>query len=296
MTEDLVGPGPETPWHRTVSEKWDRRQSEWLVLVIGCSIASFLDCKSSMSLAWERCRVGFGGRQGRVPGSPSWSGKCVRAPGRARPSGGAICLRLLMRLRFGGTWTRTGMPELIALFVFTYAATRFARGRTVADEKERRGRRASQIIANLGIAGLFAGSVEVGFFIAGLGALAEAAADTVSSETGQALGARAWSLTTGREVPAGTDGGISVRGTLFGITAAGLVAALAIMSGAVDGMAGLIVFVAGCAGLVFDSLLGATLERCGWLGNDLVNFTSTAFAGFVALQGARFLLGPQPYW
>ena len=43
-----------------------------------------------------------------------------------------------------------------------------------------------------------------------------------------------------------------------------------------------IALLAACAGLFFDSLLGATVERRGWLGNDLVNFTSTLFAAVVA--------------
>jgi len=36
-------------------------------------------------------------------------------------------------------------------------------------------------------------------------------------------------------------------------------------------------------GLLFDSLLGATLERQGWLNNDGVNFLSTASAAAFAL-------------
>jgi uncharacterized membrane protein len=36
-------------------------------------------------------------------------------------------------------------------------------------------------------------------------------------------------------------------------------------------------------GLFFDSLLGATLERRGWLNNDAVNFLSTASAAAFAL-------------
>jgi uncharacterized membrane protein len=36
-------------------------------------------------------------------------------------------------------------------------------------------------------------------------------------------------------------------------------------------------------GLFFDSLLGATLERRGWLNNDAVNFLSTASAAGFAL-------------
>jgi uncharacterized membrane protein len=38
----------------------------------------------------------------------------------------------------------------------------------------------------------------------------------------------------------------------------------------------------GVFGLFFDSLLGATLERAGWLNNDAVNFLSTASAAAFA--------------
>jgi uncharacterized membrane protein len=41
--------------------------------------------------------------------------------------------------------------------------------------------------------------------------------------------------------------------------------------------------------LFFDSLLGATAERKGWIGNDLVNFTSTAFAAGVAALVYRLI-------
>jgi uncharacterized membrane protein len=45
-----------------------------------------------------------------------------------------------------------------------------------------------------------------------------------------------------------------------------------------------IALLAACAGLFFDSLLGATVERRGWLGNDLVNFASTLFTALAALS------------
>ena len=41
--------------------------------------------------------------------------------------------------------------------------------------------------------------------------------------------------------------------------------------------------ITGTAGLFFDSLLGATLERRGWIGNNLVNLASTAFAAALTL-------------
>jgi uncharacterized membrane protein len=39
----------------------------------------------------------------------------------------------------------------------------------------------------------------------------------------------------------------------------------------------------GVFGLLFDSLLGATIERRGWLNNDLVNFLSSGSAAAFAL-------------
>jgi uncharacterized membrane protein len=41
--------------------------------------------------------------------------------------------------------------------------------------------------------------------------------------------------------------------------------------------------------LLFDSVLGATLERRGWLNNDAVNFLSTLSAAAFALAALPFL-------
>jgi uncharacterized membrane protein len=48
----------------------------------------------------------------------------------------------------------------------------------------------------------------------------------------------------------------------------------------------------GVFGLFFDSLLGATLERRGWLNNDAVNFLSTASAAAFALGLLTLLQHP----
>lgn len=186
-------------------------------------------------------------------------------------------------------WTRyspypgpySALIALVAVFVLTYAATRLGRNRKEARglAEPRRGRRASQIVANLGVAGLFAAA---GGYAGCIAALAEAAADTVSSEVGQAIGGPARLLTNWNNVPPGTDGGITIIGTAAGLAAAAVVVALGAPHYALWPKTAT-VWLCACAGLFFDSLLGATLERRGWIGNDLVNLGSTLFAALLAM-------------
>ena len=193
-----------------------------------------------------------------------------------------ICMVLAEPRQAGAGMNAAALTALIALFVLTFAATRF--GRTKKELKklaERRGgRRASQIVANLGVAGLCASA---GWHAGCIAALAEAAADTVSSEIGQAIGGRAWMITTWKRVAAGTDGGVSAAGTVAGVLAASVVVGVGGIHGALQAPQALLVFAAACAGLGVDSLLGATVERRGWMGNDLVNFSSTLFAALIAV-------------
>ena len=164
-----------------------------------------------------------------------------------------------------------------------------------ASPSDRSGRTAAQVAANLGFAALVSSEFVQGWltdqprfvrltaapmpmFAVALAALAEAAADTVSSEVGQVFGGRPRMITTLRRAEPGADGAITLVGTLAGIVAAAIVAAAGTL--ALDG--GRAMFSVTCAGavfgLLFDSLLGATLERRGWLNNDAVNFLSTASA------------------
>jgi uncharacterized protein (TIGR00297 family) len=120
-------------------------------------------------------------------------------------------------------------------------------------------------------------------FALAVAALAEAAADTASSEIGQVLGGRPRMITSFKAVDPGRDGAISLAGSLAGVVAAAMVA----YAGMWAFSGGWILFNVSCAGAVFglffDSLLGATLEERGLLNNDAVNFLSTAGAAGFAL-------------
>jgi uncharacterized protein (TIGR00297 family) len=118
-------------------------------------------------------------------------------------------------------------------------------------------------------------------------ALAEAAADTLSSELGEVLGGEPRLLTTFRRVPAGTDGAISLAGSLAGLTGAIVVAAVASFALGFTAAQAAIVAFAAVVGFFVDSFLGAVLERRGWLNNDAVNFLSTLASALLAAAAGR---------
>ncbi len=96
----------------------------------------------------------------------------------------------------------------------------------------------------------------------GVGAIGAATADTWSTEVGTVRGGTPRHILNGRTLPHGASGGITAVGTLAGVIGATAVALLAV------GLRWRVPFVAtvagGIAGLVADSLLGATLQERRW--------------------------------
>lgn len=173
---------------------------------------------------------------------------------------------------------------LVSVFLLAWTTTRigYARKREIGVAEIHEGRSASQVLANLGVAAAgaaaYTGTRNTAFLVAVGAALAEAAADTVSSELGQAQSEKARLITTWQSVPAGTDGGITLRGTIAGIVAAVVVSTVFAATGEVRGSSTLVVIAAATLGLFADSFLGALWERPGYLNNDSVNFLSTLLA------------------
>ena len=76
---------------------------------------------------------------------------------------------------------------------------------------------------------------------------------------------------------------MSLEGTVAGVAAAFVLAAIANGSGLIDSDSILIVVVAATAGALVESVLGATLEGPRILNNDMLNFINTAVAALVAV-------------
>lgn len=176
-------------------------------------------------------------------------------------------------------------------------------------------RDATQVIAN---GGVFAASIllsaiavdklAVTLSLAALGALAAAAADTWATEIGTLYGGTPRSLLTRRPVPPGSSGGVSIAGSLAMIAGAAFIGGMAIWLDLTSDFP--IVLIAGVAGAIADSLLGATLQErrwcaacdrgseqrmhnCGsstrlvggreWMDNDMVNLIATFVGAAVAV-------------
>ncbi len=188
---------------------------------------------------------------------------------------------------------------LLGFFVLGTGATRagYARKLGAGIAQSAGGRRgARHAIANVLAGAAFAflavaTSTPAAFLCAAAAAFATAAADTVSSEIGQAYGKRHRLVTSFRPVPAGTDGAVSLEGTLAGIVAATLLAVVAVSVGLVSPLGSGIVVIAAIVGTTVESYLGAAWERARGIDNDVMNFANTIVGGLTAATLHRVLIG-----
>jgi uncharacterized protein (TIGR00297 family) len=177
---------------------------------------------------------------------------------------------------------------VLALFVvggFLLTRLGFRSKQRAGTAQEHGGRRgASNALANCAVAVLCAilarttgSDLFTTAFVASLGA---AFADTSESEIGQLFSRTPRLITTLRKTPPGTDGAISFPGTLAGIIAACLTAALALALGLLESPeTALLVATAAFLGTIVDSLIGALYPRAG---NEATNVICTLAAAALA--------------
>ncbi|WOX57410.1 DUF92 domain-containing protein [Methanoculleus receptaculi] len=112
--------------------------------------------------------------------------------------------------------------------------------------------------------------------------VASAAADTAASEIG-VTGKTPYLITTFKPVPRGTNGGVTLRGEVAAILASIIVAAVALVMGVADPKLAIVTVIAGFIGTNVDSVVGATLENSGRIGNSGTNLTATFFGGVAGM-------------
>jgi len=240
--------------------------------------------------------------------------------GRSLSQSGVLGAIVVGTITFGlGGWT-WGLL-LIAFFVLASLLSHYKVGQKQAlAEKFAKGHRRDlgQVLANGGLGALLA--ILYFFrpsdllFTAFLGSMAAVSADTWATELGVLSPSQPRLITTGKVVPVGTSGGITLWGIIASLTGAftmGGIAWLLLARGSVATLIFILLLASssGLLGSLFDSLLGATLQaiylcpqcqveterlfhRCGyqttlirgwrWLNNDLVNFASSLLGALVA--------------
>lgn len=108
--------------------------------------------------------------------------------------------------------------------------------------------------------------------------------DTCASEVGKAYGKRTYLITTLQAVPRGTEGAISLEGTLAGVVGSTVIAFLGWGVGMIDLPGVVFCVIAAFIATNLESVIGATLQaQIEWLTNEVVNIVNTLIGAIAAV-------------
>ena len=209
--------------------------------------------------------------------------------GKLTVAGGITGGVLALFLYAGAGWT--GVALMGSFFVLGTVATSWKRSakERLGIAEERKGKRTvSQVLANggtgalLGLLSWLYPQYKDAFQLMMAAAFSSAAADTLSSELGSIYGRQFYNILSFKKDQRGQDGVVSLEGTVLGIAGSFIIAAVYSI-GFGWSIDLLWIVIAGTAGNLADSLLGALFERRGLLHNDLVNFLNTVVAALAGL-------------
>ncbi len=116
-------------------------------------------------------------------------------------------------------------------------------------------------------------------------------ADTFGSEIGKRWGRRTVLITNFRPVPAGTDGAISLQGTLASVLGSVLMTTAMVALKLIPlGSLALLVASVGVLATLLESFFGAIAQnRMHWLTNEMINGLQTTTAALIAIFLVPFL-------
>jgi uncharacterized protein (TIGR00297 family) len=122
------------------------------------------------------------------------------------------------------------------------------------------------------------------FTLAYVASMATKLSDTSASEVGKAYGKTTYLITTLQPVAKGTEGAISLEGTVAGMVGSLLLGSIAFGLGLLN-ISGLIIcLIAAFIATNMESLIGATIqEKFDWLTNELVNVINTLIGAILSL-------------
>ncbi|NJO42519.1 MAG: TIGR00297 family protein [Cyanobacteria bacterium CRU_2_1] len=108
--------------------------------------------------------------------------------------------------------------------------------------------------------------------------------DTCASEVGKAYGKRTFLITTLQPVARGTEGAVSLEGTLAGVLGSAAIASVGWAVGLIGGLSIVICIVAAFIATNLESVIGATLQsKFDWLTNEVVNVLNTLIGAIAAI-------------
>ncbi|KAH1084015.1 hypothetical protein J1N35_023776 [Gossypium stocksii] len=116
--------------------------------------------------------------------------------------------------------------------------------------------------------------------------------DTVSSEIGKAYGKTTYLVTNFQIVPRGTEGAVSVEGTVAGLLASILLATIGYLLGEINVPEVLICVIASQIANLGESIIGAAFqgkEGFRWLNNDAVNVINISIGCILAVLMQQLL-------
>ena len=109
--------------------------------------------------------------------------------------------------------------------------------------------------------------------------------DTFSSEIGKRFGKSTFLITTLKPVVPGTEGAISIEGSLAGLIGSLIMTLVMINFSIISGISvALIVLLSGFLATILESYIGAIAQnKINWMTNELVNSIQTSLAAFISI-------------